>query len=107
MKTKLLLTVLVVCTIYSNPIFSQKNYTDSIQAIRNAKNTNFTTPGKTPLNADQIKEFKGLPYFAIDSNGKPKAIFRAANPKVEVSLDATDGTKIKLIKYGTVSFTYI
>jgi uncharacterized protein len=105
MKTKIFLSTLLVFTFVINSVQSQSSYENSIQAARNARNLKFETPGKTPLNAAQIQKFKGLSYFAIDSNARVQAVFTPARPGVEVSLNATNGTKIKLIKYGTVTFS--
>lgn len=106
MKTKLLLSALFVCTFFIYSAQSQSNYPAQIQAERNAKNLKFETPGQTPLNATQIGDFSGLSYFAIDTNARIQATYNRAESPKEVSLATTAGTKIKLLKVGTVTFTY-
>lgn len=106
MKTKLLLSTLLVCTFFIQSVQSQISYDDSIKALRQTKNLEFRTPGTTPLNTTQIQKFDTLSYFPIDINARIKGTFTPANPKTEVNLATTAGTKIKLLKYGTVTFTY-
>ncbi|HEY9115624.1 MAG TPA: DUF1684 domain-containing protein [Bacteroidales bacterium] len=106
MKTKLLLSAMIICGFFIQTAQSQNSYEDSIQAIRNAKNIEFKTPGKTPLNAAQIQQFTGLSYFPINEKAKIKAVYTPFEEPKEVSLATTAGTKMKLLKYGTVTFTF-
>lgn len=106
MKTKLLLSALFVCGFFINSALSQGDYVTSIQNARKAKDQAFKTPGQTPLNATQMQNFQELSYYTIDSNARIQAVFNLADPQTEVNLATTAGTKIKLVKYGTVTFTY-
>jgi len=106
MKTKFILSALIMCTFLINTAQSQISYVVEIQNARNAKNQEFKKAGASPLTANQIQNFGSLSYFPIDSNARVRAIFTPANPQTEVSLATTAGTKVKLVKYGTVNFTY-
>jgi uncharacterized protein len=106
MKTKFLLSALLVCMFSINSAQSQDDYASSIQNARNAKNLEFKKAETSPLSAAQIQKFTGLSYFNINDKAKIQAVFTPADPQTEVNLATTAGTKIKLIKKGTVTFTY-
>lgn len=106
MKTKILISTLYLCAFLIGAVYSQNDVTASIQKAREAKNLEFDKAGTSPLTTAQIQKFTGLSYFAIDSKAIVNAVFKPADPQSEVSLGTTAGTKIKLIKYGTVTFTY-
>jgi len=106
MKTKISLALVLTSLFLSNCLFSQTDYPTSIQNERNAKNQEFKDPAKSPLTATQISKFNGLSYFNIDEKAKIQGVLTLADPQTEVNLGTTAGTKIKLVKYGTVTFTY-
>jgi len=106
MKTKLFISTLFLCIFIFSSVYSQGDYATSIQDARNAKNLEFKKAGTSPLSSAQLTKFKGLSYFNIDTNAFVQAVFTPADPKKEVNMATTAGTTIKLVKYGTVTFTY-
>lgn len=96
----------MVCAFLINSAYSQNSYVSDIQNARNAKNQEFKKAGASPLTAAQIQNFSSLSYYPIDSNARVQATFTPATSNTEVNLATTSGTKIKLVKYGTVTFTF-
>lgn len=111
MKTKFILSAMLLCLIISQNAISQIEqtptaYMESIQSIRTAKDQAMLNTETSPLPTDQMDKFTGLSYFPVDVNFKINASYTPEAEPKEVSLNTTNGGKLNLMKYGNVTFDY-
>ncbi|MBN2175914.1 MAG: DUF1684 domain-containing protein, partial [Bacteroidales bacterium] len=111
MKLASILPLFLICILIAPTAFSQAGdqtinlHNEEIANYRAAKNQLMTDSLNSPLNADQIKKFDGLSYFPVDIQYRLDGRFMPDESRSEVSLNTTSGSKINLIKVGTVTFS--
>lgn len=79
-------------------------YKAMLEQDRNLKNESFKNPEASPIIVADIVKFKGLSYFEPDIKYKVKAQITMLEEQVPVALSTSDGGKMDLIKYGTLTF---
>lgn len=111
MKTSRLLLPVILLNLFLVQFAVSQDINDDVTAhqqeienIRNALDEQMKNSETTPLPSDQLATFEGLSYYRIDINYRVEASFVAEVPEKEVSLNTTSGSKIKLMKVGTVTF---
>lgn len=94
--------VLMVCWSRAT---SQDVYTKSIEQARKEKDKEFRNKSETPLDKPDLKKFKGLRYFPIDSTYQVKArIVRNVNPQL-FKMKTTTSRLPNYLKYADLVFT--
>lgn len=79
-------------------------YAGEIETQRQQNNDLFKDPARSPLPAEEIKEFTGLNYFPVDEKYKVKAQFtRTANGQ-PFNMPHTNNKTYVYVKYGELSF---
>ena len=81
------------------------NYTSSIKEFQFIKNKNLKDPIDSPLPKEEIKNFKGLEFFPIDSNYRVIATFVRTPDEVPFLMTTTTNEKLLEVKYGEAHFT--
>lgn len=79
-------------------------YKAMLEQDRNLKNESFKNPEASPLPIDDLATFEGLFYYEPDVKYKVSATLTMSEEQQAVTLNTTDGGKMDVIRYGTVSF---
>ena len=85
--------------------FSQSNIDISdIKSFQNTLNTQFKTEGKSPLNENDRRLFKGLDFFEIDLNYRVKATLIKSTNEKPFKVNSISGDTKLLLKYADLKF---
>lgn len=91
---------------FLNNLYSQnvKQYIDSIISVRNLKNIEFQNPDHSPLDENEIKKFKELNYYTVDTGYKVYAKFHTLKKKKTFQMQTTTQRLPEYKKYAYVDF---
>jgi len=104
-KFSLLLILLISLTACSQKKEIFDNYTASIKDFQYELNTKYADKENSPLTKKDLKKFKSLDFFPIDSTYKVIAIFVRTPNEIPFEMTTTTSRKSIEIKYGEVHFT--
>lgn len=79
-------------------------YTAMVEQDRNMKNESFKNPEGSPLLVNDLATFEGLFYYDVDVKYKVTATLTMLEDQKTITLSTTNGGKMDVIQYGTVSF---
>jgi hypothetical protein len=80
------------------------NYADEIGKYRNGKNIKLMYGDATPLLPEQIKNFKGLKYFAPDPDYLVEATLIKAEKQEEIIMKTSGDRTPIYVRYGVIIF---
>ncbi len=101
----LFLSVILLCLFSFEPINAQNvSYIEEIQAYRKEQNAEFLNPSKSPLTAQERKEFKGHDFFPIDEDYKVQARFEPTPDSKPFPLNTSKGTTQLYKRIGILHF---
>ncbi|WP_176699988.1 DUF1684 domain-containing protein [Roseivirga seohaensis] len=80
------------------------SYIEEIQAYRKEQNAEFLNPSKSPLTAQERKEFKGHDFFPIDENYMVQARFEPTPDSKPFPLYTSKGTTQLYKRIGILHF---
>ena len=101
----LFLSVILLCLFSFEPINAQNvSYIEEIQAYRKEQNAEFLNPSKSPLTAQERKEFKGHDFFPIDEDYRVQARFEPTPDSKPFPLNTSKGTTQLYKRIGILHF---
>ena len=101
----LFLSVVLLCLFSFEPINAQNvSYIEEIQAYRKEQNAEFLNPSKSPLTAQERKEFKGHDFFPIDEDYRVQARFEPTPDSKPFPLNTSKGTTQLYKRIGILHF---
>ncbi len=101
----LFLSVVLLCLFLFEPINAQNvSYIEEIQAYRKEQNAEFLNPSKSPLTAQERKEFKGHDFFPIDEDYRVQARFEPTPDSKPFPLNTSKGTTQLYKRIGILHF---
>jgi uncharacterized protein (DUF1684 family) len=100
---KIMLTYLLVF-LHFGILFSQNNYEQKIKQYQKSQIAVFQNKKKSPLTANDLKNFKALPYFPIDINYRIIASFERTPLAPYFIMETTTRRKPLYQKYGIATF---
>jgi uncharacterized protein (DUF1684 family) len=80
-------------------------YMKEIEAHRKKKDKEFKKGEKSPVLEKQRRKFKGLHYFAANSNYKVEAAFIRDSSQASFKMKTSTGRLPEYVKYGELHFT--
>lgn len=101
----LFLSVILLCLFSFGPVNAQNlSYIEEIQAYRKEQNAEFLNPSKSPLTAQERKEFKGHDFFPIDEDYRVQARFEPTPDSKPFPLNTSKGTTQLYKRIGILHF---
>lgn len=101
----LFLSVILLCLFSFEPINAQNlSYIEEIQAYRKEQNAEFLNPSKSPLTAQERKEFKGHDFFPVDEDYRVIARFEPTPDSKPFPLNTSKGTSQLYKRIGILHF---
>lgn len=101
----LFLSVILLCLFSFEPVNAQNlSYIEEIQAYRKEQNAEFLNPSKSPLTAQERKEFKGHDFFPIDEDYRVQARFEPTPDSKPFPLNTSKGTTQLYKRIGILHF---
>lgn len=101
----LFLSVILLCLFSFGPVNAQNlSYIEEIQAYRKEQNAEFLNPSKSPLTAQERKEFKGHDFFSIDEDYRVQARFEPTPDSKPFPLNTSKGTTQLYKRIGILHF---
>lgn len=85
--------------------FSQHQYTDSVQHLRDEHVAELLDPVNQILNETEISQIRSLAYFPVDEHKKVNAVFTEERGK-KFQLPTSSGATKTYLRYGFVTFTW-
>ncbi len=96
--------ILFSCRTHKRAAYSQGAYFQNIRKFQQDLNAEFKNPKESPLDSVDLKKFKALAFFPIDSSYRIKArLVKNKNPQVFEMATSTQ-RKPKYTKYGDAYF---
>jgi uncharacterized protein len=92
------------CLIVFFDVFSQQSHKDEILAWQKNLDSEYADPDSSPLEKNEIKKFKGLKYFPIDSKYRVEAKFERIENESPFSMPTSTARKPIYTKYGKITF---
>ena len=84
---------------------SSKNYVDDTEQLRAKKIAEFMDPSTSPLDAEELKTFKGVSFYPVDASYKVKATLSKIAGAPLIDMPHTLNRTYKYQKFGEVNFT--
>ncbi|TCK99573.1 hypothetical protein EV198_3401 [Roseivirga ehrenbergii] len=101
----LFLSVVLLCLFSFAPINAQNvSYIEEIEAYRKEQNEEFLNPSKSPLTAQERKDFKGHDFFPIDEDYRVEARFEPTPDSKPFPLNTSKGTTQLYKRIGILHF---
>jgi uncharacterized protein (DUF1684 family) len=96
--------LLLITMIFYVSCANDSAYLQEVSDFRTMKDENFKNPASSPLIKNDLKNFKGLQYFDVNSSYKLKAKFVPASIPKYISLFESEDVKQVHVIRGTVYF---
>lgn len=98
--------LILILLLFLNTITVTAQY-DFVKVLnyRSSVNIEFSDSAKSPLNKEDIVNFKGLDYFEIDTNYCVKAFFKRTPYEVPFPMKTTTSRTPVYVKYGELVFS--
>jgi uncharacterized protein (DUF1684 family) len=74
-------------------------------AAQKKLNEEYADPAKSPLTKDDLKTFKALDFYPVDTKYCVTAKFKRTPKEKQFYMSTTTGRKARYVKYGELSFT--
>lgn len=97
----ILSTILILANLIS---FSQNSYIENIKAFQKELNTQYVDTAESPLNKEDLTDFRGLEFYPINKKYKVEAIFKRTKNTIPFKMKTTTDRAPIYEKYGEVSF---
>jgi len=104
---KYLISIFVLITFFScskTPSKTENILVNTIEQSRANKIAEFIDPNKSPLDAEELKTFKGIAFFPFDENYKVKATLVKMADMPEFDMPHSLNRTYKYQKFGEVNF---
>ena len=90
--------------VFAGSLSLGQSFEEDNQKFRDHLNNDFRDPSKSPLEEVDLKEFKEIPFFELNSRYKVKGIFTPeTNPRM-FRMETTTSRKPLYTTYGTIEF---
>jgi len=99
----------ILTTLFFIPLIAcnqqQINNSISVEQSRTSKIAEFLDPSKSPLDAEELKTFKGIAFFPFDEKYQVKATLVKLNDMPEFDMPHSLNRTYKYQKYGEATFS--
>lgn len=102
---KICFFIVVITSIINVKAQSDTVIINDIDRYQRTLNIEFLDTATSPLNKDDIKNFKGLDFFSIDESFRVTASITVSENSPTFGMESTTSRKPKYRKYGTLLFS--
>ena len=96
--------ILILFVLMSYSCDKKRIHNSNLNEFQEQLNASFKDATTTPLNNKDLKSFKGLDFFQIDSNYVVKAKIIPVSDTKKIKLSTSTGSEITVIKYAELIF---
>ena len=96
--------ILILFVLMSYSCDKKRIHNSNLNEFQEQLNASFKDATTTPLNNKDLKSFKGLDFFQIDSNYVVKAKIIPVSDTKKIKLSTSTGSELTVIKYAELIF---
>lgn len=96
---------LLIFFLFTSSLTFSQHTKDEVVAYQKNLNTEYLTPGKSPLKEEEIAVFKGLNFYEYTSNFVVNAVLEKLDNQKAFQMPTSSGRTQNYIRYGILKFS--